>query len=81
MIKTFKLRDDELSKYRLHKGDLLICEGGDYGRCCVWDRDEEMYYQNALHRIRFYVGYSQYSISLFLSYIAISDILLDKGKQ
>ena len=56
MIKTFKLRDDELSKYRLHKGDLLICEGGDYGRCCVWDRDEEMYYQNALHRIRFYCG-------------------------
>ncbi|RGN41176.1 restriction endonuclease subunit S [Bacteroides caccae] len=55
-IKTFKLRDDELSKYRLHKGDLLICEGGDYGRCCVWDRDEEMYYQNALHRIRFYCG-------------------------
>ena len=29
----------------------------------------------------FIVGYSQYSISLFLSYIAISDILLDKGKQ
>lgn len=50
------MRDNELSKYRLHKGDLLICEGGDYGRCCVWDRDEEMYYQNALHRIRFYCG-------------------------
>ena len=55
-VKRFKLRDDELSRYRLQRGDLLICEGGDYGRCCVWDREEEMYYQNALHRVRFYCG-------------------------
>ena len=55
-VKRFKLREDELSRYRLQKGDLLICEGGDYGRCCVWDREEEMYYQNALHRVRFFCG-------------------------
>ena len=55
-IKTFKLRDDELARYKLQKGDLLICEGGDYGRCCIWNRDEDMYYQNALHRVRFYGG-------------------------
>ena len=55
-VKRFKLREDELSRYRLQKGDLLICEGGDYGRCCVWNREEEMYYQNALHRVRFYCG-------------------------
>lgn len=46
--------NSELSKYQLNKGDLLICEGGDVGRSAVWDRDEEMYYQNALHRVRFY---------------------------
>ena len=55
-IKTFRLRDDELARYKLQKGDLLICEGGDYGRCCIWNRDEDMYYQNALHRVRFYGG-------------------------
>ena len=55
-IKTFKLRDNELARYKLQKGDLLICEGGDYGRCCIWNRDEDMYYQNALHRVRFYGG-------------------------
>ena len=55
-IKTFRLRDDELPKYKLRKGDLLICEGGDYGRCCIWDRNEDMYYQNALHRVRFHGG-------------------------
>ena len=55
-IKTFRLRDDELPKYKLRKGDLLICEGGDYGRCCIWDRNEDMYYQNALYRVRFHGG-------------------------
>ena len=53
-VKQTRFEDSELPKYQLHKGDLLICEGGDVGRSAVWDRDEEMYYQNALHRVRFY---------------------------
>ena len=44
----------EKEKYLLQKGDLLICEGGNAGRCAVWDNDATMYYQNALHRVRFY---------------------------
>lgn len=47
-------------KYLLKKGDLLICEGGDAGRSAVWDNEDEMYYQNALHRIRFYGGINPY---------------------
>lgn len=53
-VKEALLEESELSKYLLQKGDLLICEGGDVGRCAIWDRDEVMYYQNALHRVRFY---------------------------
>ena len=53
-VKQARFEDSELPKYQLNKGDLLICEGGDVGRSAVWDRDEEMYYQNALHRVRFY---------------------------
>ena len=53
-VKQARFEDSELSKYQLNKGDLLICEGGDVGRSAVWDRDEEMYYQNALHRVSFY---------------------------
>ncbi len=52
-VKEAKFEDEELSKYRLKKGDLLICEGGEIGRSCVWNFDDEMYYQNALHRVRF----------------------------
>ena len=44
----------EKEKYLLQKGDLLICEGGEAGRCAIWSNDKTMYYQNALHRVRFY---------------------------
>jgi len=53
-VKETPFDESDCQKYRLEKGDLLICEGGDYGRSAVWNKDDEMYYQNALHRIRFY---------------------------
>ena len=53
-VKETPFDESDCQKYRLKRGDLLVCEGGDYGRSAVWDKDDEMYYQNALHRIRFY---------------------------
>ena len=53
-IKEAKFSEDDKIKYRLKRGDMLICEGGDVGRTAIWDSDDEMYYQNALHRVRFY---------------------------
>ena len=44
----------------------MVCEGGDVGRCAIWEENErEMYYQNALHRIRCEYGISNY----FLQYV------------
>ena len=51
-----RFEDDELEKYSVIKNDLLICEGGDVGRCCVWNIDEVFLYQNALHRARMYAN-------------------------
>ena len=53
-IKHAQFTEIELTKYLLQKNDLLICEGGDIGRAAIWDINETMYYQNALHRVRFY---------------------------
>jgi len=48
---TFSEREKD--KYRLQKGDLLMCEGGEIGRCAIWQgSDIEVYYQKALHRVR-----------------------------
>ena len=55
-VKEARFSEEDRAKYRLQKGDLLICEGGEVGRTAIWDSDKEMYYQNALHRVRFFSG-------------------------
>ena len=65
-VKEARLEENELPKYRLRPGDLLICEGGDVGRSAVWESTQEMYYQNALHRVRFYGGINPHFFQLLL---------------
>ena len=65
-VKQARFEDDELPKYCLQQGDLLICEGGDVGRSAVWTDTQEMYYQNALHRVRFYGGISPFYFQMLL---------------
>ena len=52
-VKEMPVEEREEEELRLKHGDLLICEGGEPGRCAIW-RDEvpEMYFQKALHRVR-----------------------------
>jgi type I restriction enzyme S subunit len=45
---------EESAKYTAVKGDLLICEGGYPGRAAIWEQDEPIYFQKALHRVRFH---------------------------
>lgn len=51
-----RIEDKETDKYSIEKGDLVICEGGEPGRCAVWESEDTMYYQKALHRVRFTDG-------------------------
>ncbi len=74
-VKQAKFEETELDKYRLHRGDLLICEGGDAGRSAIWESDNEMYYQNALHRVRFYGNISPYFFKLVLEAYKCNKIL------
>ena len=53
-LNEMKFEEYEIDRYSVVKNDLLVCEGGDVGRCCVWENDESFLYQNALHRVRFY---------------------------
>ena len=53
-LKEMRFEQDEIERYTVRRNDLLICEGGDVGRSCVWTDDTSILYQNALHRVRFY---------------------------
>jgi len=51
-VLDMRFEDDELERYSIRHGDLVICEGGEPGRCAVWQSEEVVFYQKALHRVR-----------------------------
>ena len=52
-LPTVPMSRADIKRFRLQKGDLLACEGGEVGRAAIWDAPiEECYYQKALHRLR-----------------------------
>ncbi|MFA4877017.1 MAG: restriction endonuclease subunit S [Methanoregula sp.] len=51
--KEIKIEDYEKDTYSLRSGDVLICEGGEPGRCAIWNENGKNYiFQKALHRVR-----------------------------
>ena len=53
-LREMRFEDSELPEFTLRFGDVLICEGGEPGRAAVWDdRENDIYFQKAIHRIRF----------------------------
>ena len=57
----------EIERYGIRKGDLLVCEGGEGGRCAiVGEVPDNCIIQNALHRVRPLrgnsIGYLQYTM-------------------
>ena len=42
----------EMSLYQLQRGDLILSEGGEVGKVCIWDNElEECYIQNSAHKV------------------------------
>ncbi len=52
-LSLMKFEEDEEERYGIKYGDLIICEGGEPGRCAIWkDQIPGMKIQKALHRVR-----------------------------
>ncbi len=69
-------KDEELERYNLESGDVLVCEGGEPGRASVWYGEiENMKYQKAIHRVRFYLPLNPEYLVLLLEYFASTGLL------
>ena len=56
-LKEMRFEDSELDEYEVLPGDLLLCEGGEPGRCAIWIGEvDRIYFQKALHRVRPFGG-------------------------
>lgn len=52
-LQEIRIEDKEIANLSLRRGDVLICEGGEPGRCAIWNRDNtDIVFQKALHRVR-----------------------------
>ena len=52
-MKKLKIEPNDITKYTLLKGDVLVCEGGEPGRAAIWKYERnDVIFQKALHRIR-----------------------------
>ena len=52
-LRTMRFEPKEMDRYGLKFGDIVMCEGGEPGRCAIWkDQIPGMMMQKALHRIR-----------------------------
>lgn len=75
-LKTMYFKDSEVEKCTIHKGDLLICEGGDIGRSAIWDYDYEMRIQNHIHKLRGY-GKIEHKYYYYLMWIYKESGMID----
>lgn len=56
-LQEIRIEEKETEELRLRKGDVLICEGGEPGRCAIWMQESsEIIFQKALHRVRPHQG-------------------------
>lgn len=52
-LNQMDFNEAEQIEFELRNGDLLVCEGGEIGRCAVWHNEiKPCFFQKALHRVR-----------------------------
>ncbi|MEU3891110.1 restriction endonuclease subunit S [Streptomyces sp. NPDC029041] len=73
-VLTMSIPPERQEFFRVQRGDLLVCEGGEVGRCAVFEGDDGRYlaFQKALHRVRPLGGVSSSYLRYYLEYLSVT---------
>ena len=82
-IKQMWVSKRDRAQLRLATGDLLVSEGGDVGRSCLWAAElDDCYFQNSVNRVRARDGHSNRYLYYWMSTIkdkGYIDVLCNKS--
>jgi type I restriction enzyme S subunit len=66
-VKEMWFSENEIIQYRIKESDLLVSEGGEVGRTCIWQNElEESYIQNSVHKVTIVEGDPYYFLNQFV---------------
>ena len=78
-LKSMPFTESEVDKCTVTKGDLLVCEGGDYGRAAIWNYDFDMRIQNHVHRLRAYLPLCTEYFYYVINFLKGTGLIKGKG--
>ncbi len=78
-LKEMYYTEDEVEKYSVKYGDLLVLEGGDVGRSAIWNLQESYCIQNHLHRLRPYTNVVVKYFYYAMMYLKLKGDIAGKG--
>lgn len=72
-LREMRFQDHERESYGLKAGDIVMCEGGEPGRCAIWmEQLPSMMIQKAIHRIRCRDGFDPFFLYRYLRHLGQS---------
>jgi type I restriction enzyme S subunit len=82
-VKLMGFKQGELERYQLQPNDLVVCEGGEAGRCAVYEGESGAYmYQKALHRVRIFgAAPSPYFIQFCFRHFVLSGKVIPRPSE
>ena len=73
-VSTMEIPPDQQAYFKVESGDLLVCEGGEIGRCAIWPGGAGyMAFQKALHRVRPFEGIEARYLRYLLEYLSATE--------
>lgn len=78
-VKEMSFTEEEYKKCSAIKNDILVCEGGDVGRSCIWTYDYSIGLQNHVHRLRAIKDTDVKFVNYVLRFYKAAGIITAKG--